>query len=147
MDIWFLYAYIYILFSYRSSFQMNTVTRFHLVISLRSPCCPGCPLAMKGRLQLLWLQILIAIDSEWWKRAFPSFSVSPSGRFWSGCALHLESEQTSISCKGHLFKSTVLHKIWFGTFCLVLKPFSLRDQWMIVKMIQVMRSALVCMTL
>ena len=61
----------------------------------------------------IWIQILVAINSEPCQTSFPSFFAPP----WSHCAVLFKSEQRPFSQTGHLrrFRSSALLRIRFRT--------------------------------
>ena len=80
--------------------------------------CPvnaGHHMAFKHHIYLwqIWLQILVAINSEPCQTSFPSFFAPP----WSHCAVLFKSEQRPFSQTGHLrrFRSSALLRIRFRT--------------------------------
>ena len=78
-------------------------------------------------LRPIWLQSLVAIDSESCHTSFPSFCAA----ICNHCAVWFESEQTPNDRAGRWFGSTALHRIRFRTCCFVPMPYfySESNEW------------------
>ena len=85
-------------------------------------------------LGLLWLQTLFVIDSESCQTLFPSFYTPPSEEALAS-GVWLESEQTLFSQTGCWFRPAALHRIQFGTCCIVPMPYFYADtnEWFLLR--------------
>ena len=101
-------------------------------------------------LRPIWLQTLVAIDSESRLTSFPSFCAPPSevaalfdSNLSRRCAVRFESEQTSFPRAGRRFRSAALHRIRFGTCCFVLMSYFYSETNLIERLSEAMDAALV----
>ena len=113
-----------------------------------SPVKSGHYMAFKhysstSHLQQIWLQTLVAIDSESHLTLFPSFWAQPSevaALFYLNLGRRsflgqFESEQTPLPRTGRRFRPAALHRIQFGTWGFVpMSIFLLGDWWLIKRL-------------